>query len=80
MADFSILEEMVPQLKGWPNDEKGKLWRNWCNESLPPEKMQWLMRPLSKRERLTLQFLFGKANGASAWTLTKVFLRRLVCP
>ncbi len=58
MADFTIIEEVVPELKSRPEAELRKRWREWVNNQ-PDVTRRWLMTKLTPLKRRTLQCGFA---------------------
>ena len=65
MADFSIMQEVVPELLLYTDQKLGEIWREWANAQ-PDQIRRWMTRPLSVNERQVLQNQF-----ASDWFLAR---------
>jgi hypothetical protein len=59
MADFSILTEVVPELRGFSADAIGLIYRTWLNAPEQDDIRMWMTREMSLEERLTFQQRFA---------------------
>jgi hypothetical protein len=58
VGNFSILEEMVPDLIGKPSEDVGRMWRNWLNSKPQDDIRMLVIRPLNAEDRKLIQLRF----------------------